>query len=151
MKMIISLFLISTSVFAASTASLNIKGTVAESCSVSLVETIDASTVDILAGESGIKVATVTETCNRQAGYSIFMTSQNGGKMMSGANSVPYTMAYFNTSYKTITSVPLMMKTVSNLTGKTTATSDILITVIGQPNMLSGVYTDTITISIQGN
>lgn len=151
MKFLIALLFVSSSVFAANSASLALKGTVVDSCSVSLVETADTSSLDIINGEVGVKVATVTEICNRAAGYQILLSSTNGSKLMMGTNAIPYTIAYFNTTYKTITSVPIMMKNVASLTAKTTATSDVLINITAHPDVLSGVYTDTITITIQGN
>ena len=151
MKFIIALLLVSMNAFAANSASLNLKGVVPESCSVGIVETLDATTIDILAGETGIKVATVTETCNKPTGYTVLMSSASGSKLVFGASQFPYTLAYGNSTYKTITVVPLMMKSVANLTAKTTTASDILFTMVGQPNALSGTYVDTVTITIQGN
>ena len=151
MKFFIALLFVSTSALAANSATLKLRGVVPEVCGVSIAETVDATSIDILLGEVGVKVATVTETCNKATGYTISMSSASGSKLVLGTSQFPYTLAYGKTTYKTITTIPLVMKTVSSLTTRTVVTSDILFTMVGQINALSGTYVDTVTISIVGN
>jgi len=77
---------------AAGSAQITIRGHVPPACSVS-VDT-DSTTLNLIAGQSQAPVATVTEQCNAAAGYSVTVTSANGGQLRQGNRGVGYTLSY---------------------------------------------------------
>ncbi len=151
-KMILATLIFSSfSAFAGTTASLFLKGTVAAITEISVAADPAAQALAISVGSSNLKVATVSETCNDKDGYDIFMSSLNGGKLVHSVDntkSTSYQIAYGGAALVAPSITPNKIKTVNSLSGLTTNTSDVKITVTSAPNAVAGDYNDTLTFTI---
>lgn len=149
--MLATLVLSSFSVIAGTTATLNLKGTVAAVTEISVAADAAAQALTIASGSSNLKIATVSETCNDKDGYDIFMSSINGGKLihsLDATKSTGYQIAYGSAAMTIPSTTPTKIKTVSSLSGLTTNASDVKITVTSAPNAVAGDYNDTLTFTI---
>lgn len=153
MNLVVStlLALSSLSTFAATSASLNLKGTIGAVSEISLVADSTAQTINVSAGETDLKVATVSEVCNHKDGFDITVSSQNGGFLVNAANSsmkTDYEISYHQINKGQPTVAPMTVKTVDSLNGLTTLYSDVKVKVTAAPNASAGDYTDVLTFSI---
>ena len=151
-KMIIAaLVLSSISAFAGTSATLNLKGNVAAVNDISVAADAAAQALGITVGSSALKVATVTETSNDKDGYDIMMSSANGGKLVHTVDTTKdttYQLSYGAGPMASPTTTPVKVKDITSLTGLTTATSDVKVTVTSAPNAVAGDYTDIVTFSM---
>lgn len=151
-KMIFAVFaLCSFAALAGTSATLNLKGNVAAVTEISVAADAAAQSLAIVSGSTNTKVATVTEQCNDKDGYDIMMSSINGGKLVhtvDTSKNTSYQIAYGTGTLVAPTTTPAKVKTVSSLTGLTTVTSDVKVTVTSAPTAIAGDYTDTLTFSI---
>ena len=117
----------------------------------------EAMPLNILTGETDVTlVATVSESSNCDAGYTVTMYSANGGKLKNSVDPAKhshYFIAYNNGTATTppLAGAPLTVKAVTALTGLTTATSNVGIKLTANPNAVAGTYADTITFCIVAN
>lgn len=132
--------------FAATTGTLNLSGEVAVNYEIEVDPVTAATALDIVNGETGTKVADVTEITNNTAGYKV--TLQASGELTNGSSSVAYTLNYDGNvvdpdgtvqTAKTEASESLSPGTVSEVT--------ITFTGLGTA-ALSGTYSDTVTFEI---
>lgn len=143
-----------TSAMAASTGTLTISGTVALVNDITVTPNASATALNITGGETAKLVASVTENSNNLNGYKIKMSSQNGGQLVNGSNSnikTAYKVGYNGQSSVSLSTGTTDMKTVSSLTGLTSASSDVKVDVTALPSAAAGTYSDTITVSIVAN
>jgi hypothetical protein len=156
LKMLLGCFLF-LMVFTASannSGSLLLRGTIPTVCSIAISPDSNAINLNLSSGETGTKVGVVTETCNDPLGYIIQVSSLNAGKLQHSsipAQFVSYQLSYNNGSYVAPTGSAVTVKTISSLTQMTVNSSDVKITLPASPNLLSGIYSDTVTISIVAN
>ncbi len=140
-----------SSAFAATSATLLLKGNVAAVTEISVAADAAATALSITGGASALKVATVTETCNDKDGYDIYVASTNAGKLvhtLDSTKSTAYQITYGTSALTTPTATASKIKTVASLSALTTATSDVKVTVTAAPTAVAGDYTDTLTFSI---
>ena len=79
---------------ASDSAKLELRGSVAINCTIAVVPTAKATSLDILNGEKDSLVGVVTENCNSGTGYTVQLTSDNAGQLKSSATgSKPYAYA----------------------------------------------------------
>lgn len=82
---------------AGETADMRISGSVAVSCTLDVKPSAKASNLSILTGETAAVVGTVTENCNAGTGYTVTLTSNNEGRLLStavGADPTRYQATY---------------------------------------------------------
>jgi hypothetical protein len=142
--------LASASTFAASTGDLTISGTVALINDIVIFPKADSTNLNILAGNSGLSVADVSETSNSVTGYKISMRSANGGSLVNLSNSTKstaYQVSYDGGSYVSLTTSDQVVKSAST-SSLTTDSSDVSVNVTANPTAPAGTYQDVITISI---
>lgn len=144
----LALFLLSFSSFAATVGTLQLKGNVPVNCGITVASVAKATTLDLLNGETAISVGNSTEVCNNANGYTISLTSLNGGKLVDGAFNVPYTIKYGGDTFKSLLTTATVVKTTPSLTAKTTVISSVLVTVPANPNLVNGDYSDIVTITM---
>lgn len=132
----------------AQSGTLTLNGVVAENTSLTVTD--DGVTVDLTVGATALQVGSVFETCNKLTGYTVLAKSLNAG-YKSGTNVVPFRISYDNQSEVTMTQTDTVVKTVPSLTGLTTHSSPVKISVSASPNLPMGSYTDTIIFTIQAN
>jgi len=152
--LILAVLAFSSAVFAASTSTLLLEGSVVSTNEINITAEAIATNLNILQGETGAKVAIVEETSNNRAGYVIQMSSLHAGKLQHASDntkSTPYQLSYDGGSYKSPTTIPVTVKTVSSLSALTTVNSDVLINVTDYPTAIAGVYSDVVTFSIVAN
>lgn len=78
-------------------AKLELRGSVAVNCTIAVKPTAKATSLDILGGEKSTLVGVVTESCNSGNGYTVQVSSDNAGQLLSkaaGAKPTVYTAAY---------------------------------------------------------
>ncbi len=141
----------SLSSFSATSANLNLKGSIGAISEISLVADSAAQTINVSSGETNLKVATVSEVCNHKDGFDVNVSSQNGGYLVNSANSAmktDYTISYHQIDKGQPTTAPMLVKTVDSLSGLTTLYSDVKVSVTAAPNASAGDYTDVLTFSI---
>mgnify|MGYP000104775816 CR=1 FL=1 len=66
--------------------SLELMGSVAVNCTISITPTAKATSLDIVGGEKNTLVGTTTESCNSGNGYTVEVTSNNQGSLVNKAN-----------------------------------------------------------------
>jgi hypothetical protein len=136
----------------ATTAVLNLKGTIPEILEVSVVPEPINLTLPLGTTQVNTKIATFTERSNNLAGYKITVTSQNLGKLVKDANNfVTYTMTYDNQPINL--SSALGSEFNNNFTNAAPKNKDIKINYTGvdESNMVAGDYVDSVTFTITGN
>lgn len=140
---------------AASSGTLLLQGTVNVVNDIVVTpNTANNTSLNIVAGETGKNVASVTETSNNLSGYKIKVSSPTGGELRHGTDATKkttYKIGYAGAATVTPTTAGVYMKTVSSLSGLTTATSAVTVDVTAYAAAPAGTYSDTLTIAIEAN
>ncbi|MCK5884180.1 MAG: hypothetical protein KAG61_10855 [Bacteriovoracaceae bacterium] len=146
---LIALTLVSTS-FAAEQATINLNGSVVATSSIQIESGSSADvTINVLDGSSHNLSA--QEESNADAGYTVKGRSANGGLLhVNGDQNYAYTLTYAGTTLNL--SSETVLKTVTNLTGKTTD-NNVPVTIVfpAQADAPSGDYEDIVTLTIESN
>ena len=71
---------------ATESAKLELRGSVAVNCTIDVKPTAKATSLDILKGEKEALVGVITESCNSGNGYTVQVTSDNAGQLLSKSN-----------------------------------------------------------------
>lgn len=155
LKLITIFFLAFSSIsYAAPSGSLLLRGTVPNVMSIVVNADPLAQTLDLIAGMTNIKIGSATEQCNALNGYSIQLSSVNAGSLVHSVDAtrkIGYQLSYNGGAMAKPSALPITVKNVPSLTTLTTNTSNINITIPANPNAVSGIYNDTVTISIIAN
>lgn len=147
--------LASGAVNAAQSGNVSLGGSAAANCNITVND--GAVAIDLAASQTNLLVATVDETCNKRAGYSISVATANGT-----------TSGMFKSSTDPITNTDTMSFSVTydgnpvtfvsgSGTGKTLAaknagsTSNVTITYTGDPTMEPASNSDTLTFTMTVN
>lgn len=131
---------------AATSGTLYLEGVVAPVYSI--VVTASGNTgLNITGGETAKTVGSVREVSNNPDGYKISASSQNGGLLSSGRDSVSYSIQYDGGSAVNLNSKKVV-KTVSTLAAASDVNSAVKITFAGKATALAGTFSDTITFEI---
>lgn len=149
MKLILSLFLLSFSTFAATSGTLILSGIIPSIRSITVTPNSVASSLDLSTTQTDLKVATVNEKSNSLLGYKVTITSANLGnlKRSGGSEVVPYTLKYGG-SNAPITSVS--GHSVTNLSFPVNVNKDLEVSYTGvvPEATIEGTYSDTLTLTI---
>lgn len=141
--------------FAASTGTLNLSGVVPLVNDIEVTPTgTNHQTLDILNGETAKNVASVDETSNNATGYTVEISSANGGELRHVSDptkKTTYQLSYDGGTYAQPSTTATAVKTVNSLPGLTTDTSAVLVNVTAYPGAPAGDYTDTLTLTIIAN
>jgi spore coat protein U-like protein len=130
---------------AQSSGSLQLRGVVASTCTVQVVDA--GTSLNVLAGENSRQVGTVQETCNSGTGYQITLSSSHAGQLGSAAGGtagVPYTVSYGD-------GAPTGLAQPMTVTrpGAAFAKSQVLaVSLPAQPRATAGDYQDSLTVTI---
>lgn len=150
MKTFIAILALTTSsmALAATSATLQLKGTVQQLLDISIQAEGAATNLNLTQNAANLKVATLTEKSNSSTGYKVTVSSQNQGKLKNGNAQFSYTIGY-NNQQLTLTSP----QTQSYSAGAYNVQRDVTISYTGQAqeNLVAGDYTDTLTFSIAAN
>jgi spore coat protein U-like protein len=139
---------------AASSATLNLSGSIASSVSIAVSANATASNLTLTSNASDTQVATVSESSNSASGYSILAKSSNAGKLVNSADSsesIAYTIKYGSGSSLSLTAVDQTVKsqTTSGVYSSVQSALSISFTGASATSKLAGNYTDTITLTVQ--
>ncbi len=149
---LITSFTIGTTAMAATTGTLNISGTVGDLNDIQVSALAAATSLNIVAGETGKSVASVQETSNHLTGYTISMSSANNGYLVNESLSsakTTYKVKYDGASTAVaLTNTAASVKSSGALSAKTVHNSDLTVVVDALPTAVTGVYSDTITVAI---
>lgn len=119
---------------------ITLRANVTTTCALTLSS--GNATLDLNAGATSIPVATVEERCNAANGYTVSLTSKNGGALSSGNATIAYTLQYGDS---TSSSGTLAASRDVSGTGRQTVLS---VSVPAGAQRQAGQYEDTVTISI---
>ncbi|MDG0814748.1 hypothetical protein [Bdellovibrio svalbardensis] len=153
---LLSTMAVGTSAIAAygPTGTLTISGVVTAVTELEVTAAPDATTLNILAGETDKLVASVSERSNNIGGYKVTLTSVNNGQLVNGANATlktAYKIGYDGGTKLSLTNSATQVKNVTALTGLTTVASAMRVEVTALPTAAAGTYSDTITVAITAN
>lgn len=137
--------------YASTVGSITIQGVVPQTLSIIVSGVSPYSALDLTTSQTDLMVALVSEQSNSKTGYTVTVSSLNGGKLMNSNSSssyVTYTAKYGNGSSFNLSSTT----TITNQSnpGIYNMTAPFKVTYTGQPatNMLEGTYSDTLTFTI---
>ncbi|MCO4756062.1 MAG: fimbrial protein [Bacteriovoracaceae bacterium] len=155
MKYLVMVALVaSASTFARTTGNLLLQGEVAQKLSLS-IDPQSNQNIDIENGETSLLVAKVEETSNELAGYKIKISSLNGGELQNADDATKKTSYQVSYDGGQLVTPPKSgsaeVKDSGVLGGLVSYTSDVNIDVAALPNAAAGVYSDTVTFTIEAN
>ena len=134
----------------ATTGTLLLQGTVAQELAIVVTAEAGASSLDLSASPTGLKVASVNEVSNSNTGYTISAKSANGSLLKNGSlDQLSYQISYDGGSMMTLTTSDQVVKTQSTV-GVYDHDSDVDIAYTGKAasQMVEGTYSDTVTFTI---
>lgn len=119
---------------------ITLRASVPATCAVSLsTENISLN----LNSASIVPVATVEERCNAANGYTVSLSSKNGGALSSGSSSIAYTLHYGDSSSTAAGSL-----TAGRAVSGTARQTVLSVSVPDGAQRQAGDYEDTVTIAI---
>jgi len=146
-KIFIGILMIAMVLVSASTATINLTGTVGNNINISVVE--KNLPLDLTVDTTDLVVGTVTEKSNKD-GYSVEISSDNSGKLI-GVNGeeLTYTAKYDGVSFNLSSTA---VEVVASGTKTSGTDKDVSISYSATPYTLSpDTYTDTLTLTIIAN
>ncbi len=145
----LSLTGLSFSAFAGTTATLLLKGQIAQQLNISVSPESSASALNLSTTQANTKVATVQEKSNSDTGYKVTISSQNLGVLKNSTHSFVYALSYDGTPLN-LASPVVRSYTAS---AAVTVNKNVNISYTGVPadQLVAGDYTDTITFTIAAN
>ncbi len=129
----------------ASAATLDISGTVAAQCSVSVTDL--GVSLDLVNGETSRNVASISETCNDPNGYTVSFSSADGQLNGPTGFDEGYTINYDTLSAADLAAAA---QSVAHAAPAWNSSNNLQVNLAGNSQLAAGTYTDTITISIAG-
>ena len=129
-------------------AKLEMKGSVAQSCTIAVTALPKASALNITAGEVNTQVGEITEDCNSGSGYTVKVTSAQGGQLRSNPNDATAPLATYSASYDDAT---------GTIASALVATRDgaffgrkgkLLVNLTANAQAIAGNYSDNVTFVI---
>lgn len=152
---LLTLFLAATAAQAASSGTLMISGTVPVVNDLAITANgTNNSTLSITGGETAKLVANVAETSNNGSGYTVTLSSANGGQLRLASDATKkttYQLSYNGGSYAQPSASATTVKSVSSVAALTTNTSPVRVNVAAFAGAPAGTYSDTITLTIVAN
>lgn len=133
---------------AATTGTLNLRGSITQNISIVVVQNAAAQSLNLDIAETDIIVGSVNQISNSNTGYKISLSSANNGKLKFNSYLASYTLKLGN-NVVALSSAPVVVKTVSGA-GVYNVTEDLKVSHAVQVNV-AGYYTDTLTFTIAAN
>lgn len=133
------------------TGGVQITGVIPEEYSLRISADPGATNLAIQRGENNTKIASVIETANSATGYTVKLSTKNGGNLVNSQNPsqyVPYQLSYDRMPFSQPSSIESVVKSVSHLNDPIVYESQIRIAFPGNPNAAVGTYSDTIYLQI---
>ncbi len=133
----------------AASGTINIGGTVATACTVTVNTAAAAATLPLTtAGSQTVTVGSVVESCNTPNGYTISLTARSTlASSTTGASSaISYTASYNGGSSNALSGSGQGFT--RNAPSFSTTALPLAVTFTGNPNLVAATYSDTITVTI---
>jgi hypothetical protein len=147
------LYLFLSSAFAANVGSITLSGVIPAVTNIVVTGQAPYDNLDLTQDQNNLPVATVREISNSGLGYTVTASSANAGKLKNGAvDNVVYTAKYNNVPFA-LTVLPVQVTSQGAQVGVINVLKSLTISYTGASSdtKVSGTYTDTITLTIQGN
>lgn len=128
----------------AAAATLDISGTVAAQCAVSVTDL--GASLDLVNGETSRNVASISETCNDPDGFTVSFSSSDAKLNGPTGYDVDYTVNYDTLAAQSLN----VAQSVSRNAPAWDSAHNLQVNLTGNSQLAAGSYTDTITISIAG-
>ena len=141
-----------------------LRGTVAANCSINVTPDNNAQNLVLTSTPAQpVVVGTVTQSCNKKAGYTLTVASANcssGAKLIDpspGGENLPYSVQFTNPTTGNSTSpvTGLLASACDNPVGRDVSNakinselSTVYVAYTGNPNLAAGTYQDTLTLSM---
>ena len=126
---------------AAGSVDIEIVGIVPESCNIAIDS--GRATLDLSGSLRQVRIATVTESCNRSGGYVVTVRSAQNGVLASGTGGIAYEISYGGEALDLGDEEAL-----ERLGPDIAGTSRDLLVTVPDGDYAEGVYRDVITIEI---
>ncbi len=84
---------------ASTSARLEVKGSVAQSCTIAVTALPKAAALDLTGGESNAEVGEITEDCNSGSGYTVSVSSAHNGQLRSNPGDATAPLAAYSALY----------------------------------------------------
>jgi hypothetical protein len=139
--------------FAATTGNLILQGQILPKLEINIDNILGHLDLDIENGEIDKYVGLVEEISNLTDGYKVTMSSENNGYLAcltDNSQKTEYFVSYDGTPFVSINGT-IVAKNVSLQGMKIVDYSEIRINVVGNPDGLSCIYRDVLTIGIEAN
>ena len=137
--------------FAASSGDLDLSGTVATQCDVTVTATATAANLDLSTAGVSVNVGSVNETCNDPDGYTVTAQSANSSVLSpigTSTDSVPYTFDYDATTFDLSGGGAVTVTDVNAATGAAGVDRTVTIDFAAPGFIAADTYTDTLTFTI---
>lgn len=150
-KIALVAMLSASTVYGATTGTLNLTGTIASSVAIVVTPDANATGMDLTANQTDMQVAVVTSTSNSVGGYRIDAKDANGStiKHATLADNVPFTIKY-NGVAKTLTTSDSAFYTNAVGGNYVGVNHNVTISYTGSSTLTAGSYSDLITFTIVG-
>lgn len=152
-RFIVYSFLFIPSVFAATTGSITLSGSIPQTISIVVSGQGSYNNLNLSSSTTDLVVANVIERCNIMTGYSVSISSANNGQLKNGTlGQIPYTAKYNNTSFS-LSSTPVTVTDVTSQTSIVNVPKQLTITysATDPESIMAGTYSDTLTFTITAN
>lgn len=164
MKILVALFV--TFFSFADTEILSISGDIGEILEIEIVERNgngDPQNLNLLTDRNNFRVAYAFERSNNPSGYRVFVRSVGDSQLLHSSltsptqataqNSIPYTLKYGNRVITNLTTTDVLARNHNRpkAGGQRRKAVRLSYTAVDPAQMLSGIYTDTLTFTIQAN
>ncbi len=133
------------------TGGVQITGYIPEEYSIRVAASPTATNLAIQRGESNTKIASVVESSNSATGYSVRLSTRNGGYLVNNQNpsqAIPYQISYDGLPFVQPSTSETVVKRVPHLNDPIVYESQMRIAFQGNPSAPVGSYSDTIFLQI---
>lgn len=146
-------FLGANPAMAALVGNITLQGTVAASTSITVDAEPGYNSLNLHSDQSNLLVATVIESNNTAAGYTVTLSSANAGKLKNGSlDEISYTARYDGVAV-TLSAAPVTITNQGAQTDVVNVAKEFDISYTGAPadELMAGTYSDTLVFTIASN
>jgi spore coat protein U-like protein len=141
---LVALALAAGAAAANTSGTIRLQGSVAARCTVAVTDA--QQSLNIVGGETSKQVGTVVENCNSGSGYTVSISSVQGGVLRSqaaGAGAIAYSLSYGGVAGALTTALAVVRDGAAF-----DRSVPVAVSMPANPQAIAGAYTDTITITI---
>ncbi len=135
---------------AGDSGALQLRGQLPVACSIRVDATQAATSLDLSSDQIDVPVASVTETCNSSAGYTLNVSSWGNGALYGELDAVAYLLKYDRASadLSGSQSAPVLLTSSSSRTGPAGVTKNVTISFAAAQGLRGGMYEDTLVFTV---